>query len=72
MTWTDLHLAPGLTRSGGLVRMLQHRRLEVGWVVFALANLALMTQRMEWQTVPFHLIYFSLTIVYGWAFGRSD
>jgi len=43
MTWTDLLLAPELTRSGGLVRVLQHRRLEVGWVVFTLANLALMT-----------------------------
>lgn len=65
MTWTDLRLAPVLTRTGGLVRVLQHRRLEVGWVVFALANLALMTRWMQWQTVPFHLIYFSLTIVYG-------
>jgi two-component system OmpR family sensor kinase len=39
--------------------------LEVAWVVFALANLVAMWLLPAWETVPFHFIWISLTVVYG-------
>ena len=41
---------------------------EVVWAVFALVNLIAMFVLTDWQTVPFHLIWVSLTLLYGWAF----
>jgi signal transduction histidine kinase len=44
--------------------------LEVGWLVFALVNVAAMLRWPSWETVPFHLIWFTLTVLYGfrvWA-----
>ena len=44
--------------------------LEVAWGVFALANLAAIFVFPSWETVPFHFIWVSLTILYGfrvWA-----
>jgi two-component system OmpR family sensor kinase len=40
--------------------------LEVVWVVFALANLGAMWLVPTWETVPFHFIWVSLTLVYGY------
>ena len=40
--------------------------LDVAWVVFAVANLVAMALVPEWETVPFHFIWVSLTIVYGY------
>jgi signal transduction histidine kinase len=45
-------------------------RLEVGWFAFALVNVAAMLRWPSWETVPFHLIWFTLTLLYGfrvWA-----
>jgi signal transduction histidine kinase len=39
--------------------------LEVAWVGFALANLVAMWLLPTWETVPFHFIWVSLTLVYG-------
>jgi signal transduction histidine kinase len=39
--------------------------LEVGWVAFALANLAAMAFWPSWETIPFHFIWVSLTLLYG-------
>jgi len=39
--------------------------LDVGWVAFALANLAAMALWPSWETVPFHFIWVSLTLLYG-------
>jgi two-component system OmpR family sensor kinase len=54
---------------------------EAGWLVFALANLAAMVwmnnsspRYQGWQTVPFHFIYVSFTLLYGlraWRAGRT-
>jgi signal transduction histidine kinase len=41
------------------------RWFDVAWVLFALANLVAMTMFPEWETVPFHFIWVSLTILYG-------
>jgi len=40
--------------------------LDLAWVGFALANLVAMALVPEWETVPFHFIWVSLTILYGY------
>jgi signal transduction histidine kinase len=40
--------------------------LDLVWVGFALANLAAMALAPRWDTVPFHFIWVSLTILYGY------
>jgi signal transduction histidine kinase len=44
--------------------------LEVAWGVFALANLAAMLFWPSWETVPFHFIWVSLTLLYGFRTWR--
>ena len=39
--------------------------VEVAWGVFALANWAAMVAWPDWETIPFHFVWISLTIVYG-------
>jgi signal transduction histidine kinase len=39
--------------------------LDVAWVGFAIANLVGMWLLPTWETVPFHFIWVSLTLVYG-------
>jgi two-component system OmpR family sensor kinase len=41
------------------------RLLDATWVAFALANLAAMVYWPSGETIPFHLIWISLTILYG-------
>jgi signal transduction histidine kinase len=43
------------------------RQLELWWVVFAAANLGAMALSPRWETIPFHLIWFTLTVLYGFA-----
>ena len=38
---------------------------DVAWVIFAIANLVAMLVFARWETVPFHFIWVSLTILYG-------
>ena len=50
------------------------RVIDVAWTVFALANLDLMFMFPCWETVPFHLIWASLTLIYGfrtWSLGPT-
>src|SRR5438045_7453087 len=45
-------------------------RLELAWLAFALLNVGAMLLWPSWETIPFHLIWFSLTVLYGfrvWA-----
>jgi signal transduction histidine kinase len=45
-------------------------RLDVAWLAFALLNVGAMLRWPTWETIPFHLIWFSLTLLYGfrvWA-----
>jgi signal transduction histidine kinase len=45
-------------------------RLERAWIAFALLNVGAMLLWPTWETIPFHLIWFSLTVLYGfrvWA-----
>ena len=41
------------------------RVLEVGWVVFSAFNLVAIFWFANWETVPFHFIWISLTLLYG-------
>src|SRR5262245_5017018 len=53
---------------------LRRHWLEVAWVLFTLANLALMFAYPRWETVPFHFVWVSLTLLYGlhvWRVGTT-
>src|SRR5881394_491768 len=39
--------------------------VEVGWLAFAAANLVAMAVWPSWETIPFHFIWISLTLLYG-------
>ncbi len=41
------------------------RRLDLAWVALAVACLAVMVAFPAWETIPFHVIWISLTILYG-------
>jgi signal transduction histidine kinase len=43
---------------------------DVAWGVFAAANVAVMIRLHDWQTVPFHFVWVSLTILYGFRAWR--
>jgi signal transduction histidine kinase len=45
-------------------------RLEVAWGVFALGDLAAMRIWEGWETIPFHFIWISLTLLYGFRVWR--
>ena len=49
---------------------LRRRAVELGWVAFAIANLLAMVRWERWETVPFHFIWVSLTLVYGFRVWR--
>jgi len=53
-------------------RLIATNRLEAAWVAFAILNLIAMLALIEaggphgWETLPFHLIYVSFTLLYGY------
>jgi two-component system OmpR family sensor kinase len=48
------------------------RLLEVGWFAFAAANVAAMALWPSWETIPFHFIWVSLTLLYGFRIWRPS
>jgi signal transduction histidine kinase len=44
--------------------------IELAWGVFAAANLAAMRVWEGWETIPFHFIWISLTLLYGFRVWR--
>jgi two-component system OmpR family sensor kinase len=42
------------------------RRAELGWAGFCLACAAAMLVFPQWQTVPFHWIWITITVLYGY------
>jgi signal transduction histidine kinase len=44
--------------------------VEVAWGAFALVNLVVIVLVVRWETIPFHFIWVSLTIVYGFRTWR--
>ncbi|MGH2907759.1 MAG: histidine kinase dimerization/phospho-acceptor domain-containing protein, partial [Solirubrobacteraceae bacterium] len=47
------------------VRRLRRYRPELLWVAFALANYAAMIAWPTWETIPFHFVWISITVLYG-------
>src|SRR6478672_3458998 len=50
--------------------MLRRYSVEIGWAAFAAINFAVMPFAGEWETVAFHFVWVSLTIVYGFRVWR--
>ncbi len=44
--------------------------VELLWLLFAIANYAAMVASPTWETIPFHFIWISLTLVYGFRVWR--
>ncbi|HVB38267.1 MAG TPA: histidine kinase dimerization/phospho-acceptor domain-containing protein, partial [Vicinamibacterales bacterium] len=45
--------------------------LDYAWVVFAVANYAAMIAFPGWETIPFHFVWISLTLLYGFRVWRN-
>jgi len=43
----------------------RRRAVELAWFAFVVANLAAMARWESWETIPFHFIWVSLTLLYG-------
>ncbi|HEY8115688.1 MAG TPA: HAMP domain-containing sensor histidine kinase [Actinomycetota bacterium] len=41
------------------------RWVEIAWAAFAAANVVVIVMLRDWETIPFHFIWVSLTLVYG-------
>ena len=49
----------------------RERWIDVAWGTFSLLNLAAMVLIPDWETVPFHFIWVSLTLLYGYRVWRT-
>jgi signal transduction histidine kinase len=49
---------------------LPRRTVELAWGVFAAANIVAMDRWETWETIPFHFIWVSLTLLYGFRVWR--
>ena len=43
----------------------RQRRIDIAWALFAAANLIAMFLLPSWETIPFHFIWVSLTLLFG-------
>jgi signal transduction histidine kinase len=51
---------------------LRSRTVELSWFAFAIANAVAMFRWGRWETIPFHFIWVSLTLVYGFRVWRPS
>ena len=56
----------GLTLAERVGPAWQRYRVEICWWVFVALNVAAILIFREWATVPFHFIWISLSLLYGW------
>jgi two-component system, OmpR family, sensor kinase len=49
-----------------LLRLVRRYWVELAWFLFAAVNLAVTVTLANFETVPFHFVWVSLTLVYGW------
>src|ERR687898_2698805 len=54
----------------GIASTLRRRWVEVAWGAFAAANVAVIVMLRDWETIPFHFVWVSLTLVYGFRVWR--
>jgi len=52
------------------IAWLRHRSVEAAWLGFAGLNVAAMVLWPGWETIPFHLIWVSLTLLFGFRLWR--
>src|SRR5215469_9457994 len=57
-------------RHSRILRWVRSYGADLAWVAFVIANLLAMQLIPEWQTVPFLIIWISLTAIYGWRLWR--
>jgi signal transduction histidine kinase len=65
--------ATGRAPSGafeGARRIVTDRAPELAWIVFAIANIAVILRLRNYQTVPFHFVWISLSFLYGFRVWR--
>jgi signal transduction histidine kinase len=48
-----------------VIASLRRRNVELAWGFFAAANLVAMALWPSWETIPFHFVWISLTLLYG-------
>jgi signal transduction histidine kinase len=61
-------------RGNRILHWVRAYRVDIAWVIFILLNLLAMNLIPAWQTVPFLVIWVSLTAIYGfrlWRFGST-
>ncbi len=58
-SWGDRAVLPNLRRT------VRRYRVELLWALFAAANYAAMIAWPSWETIPFHFVWISLTLLYG-------
>jgi two-component system OmpR family sensor kinase len=49
------------------IAFLRRNWLTLTWAAFAVANFVVMTRLPRWETIPFHFIWVSLTLLYGFT-----
>ena len=54
----------------GIGSTLRRHWVEVAWGAFAAANVAVIVLLSHWETIPFHFVWVSLTLVYGFRLWR--
>lgn len=54
----------------GIGSTLRRRWVEITWGLFAAANVAVIVMLSRWETIPFHFVWVSLTLVYGFRMWR--
>src|SRR5947209_14761282 len=54
-----------LPRRAAASSLLRRYRIELLWALFAVANWAVMIAWPDWETIPFHFVWISLTLLYG-------
>jgi len=53
------------------IAFLRRRWPEVAWAAFAIANFVAMAVWPGWETIPFHFVWISLTLLYGFRVWRA-
>jgi signal transduction histidine kinase len=48
-----------------IASLARRRWLELLWAAFALANVVVIVVLADWETIPFHFVWVSLTLLYG-------
>jgi signal transduction histidine kinase len=62
--------APMTIRRNPALRRLRSSWVDIAWVIFVGLNLAAMRLLPAWQTIPFLIIWVSLTMIYGFRMWR--